>query len=67
VFLSFVFFGFSSNADIADGLVFGKSIQTWLIYTLIFLALTFLSFIWTWGSGFLRDIKSGKSIKQPWD
>ena len=63
----FPFFSFSSNADIADALIFGKNIETWLIYTLVLLGLMLISYLAIWGIGLIRDKKSGKVIKQPWD
>ncbi|WP_320663579.1 cytochrome B6 [Prochlorococcus sp. MIT 1223] len=60
-------FAFISNADAADGFVFGKHIETWLIYTLVVLGLTLFGYMAVWGLGILRDLKSGQSIKQPWD
>ena len=60
-------FDFISNADAQNSLIFGKDINTWLIYVLIFLGLTFFGFAWVWLSGLIFENKSGKSIKQPWD
>ena len=62
-----VVFEFISNADAQNSLIFGRDINTWLIYVLIFLGLTFLGFAWVWFSGLINEQKSGKSIKQPWD
>ncbi len=60
-------FAFTTNADASDGIVFGKNIQTWLIYTLVLLGVTLISYLLVWAFGFIRDINSDKAIKQPWD
>ena len=60
-------FGFSTNADAVNILIFGKDIQTWLIYTLVFLGFTAIGFLSVWMTAFFRDLKSGKALKQPWD
>ena len=60
-------FLFSSNADLADGLVLGKPIDSWLLYSLIFLGFTAICFLWVWGIGFYRDKREGKLTKQPWE
>ena len=65
--LSDAYFIFTSNHDVQDLLVFGKNINTWLIYTLIFFGLTSFGFLWVWFIGFLGERQSGKSIKQPWE
>ena len=62
-----VYFIFTSNQDAKNSLFLGIDINTWLIYVLIFLGLTFLAFSWVWLSGFLVERESGKSIKQPWE
>ena len=62
-----VIFDFISNADAENSLIFGRDINTWLIYVLIFLGLTFLAFAWVWLSGLITEKKSGNSIQQPWD
>ena len=58
---------FTTNADAANKLIFGKHIQTWLIYTLIFLGLSSIGFLSVWVKAFVRDRKTGQSFKQPWD
>ncbi len=58
---------FLSNADAENFLIFGRDINTWLIYVLILFGLTFLAFAWVWLSGLIIEKKSGKSIKQPWE
>jgi len=58
---------FTNNADAANILIFGRDMQTWLIYTLIFLGLTFLSFVVTWLRGIFIDENLSSSIKQPFD
>ena len=65
-FLS-LYFIFTSNNDVKDLLIFGHSIDTWLIYALIFLGLTSLVFVSVWLIGFVAERQSGKSIKQPWE
>ena len=65
-FLLFYFI-FTSNQDVQNALIFGRDINTWLIYVLIFFGLTFLAFAWVWFTGFLIERQSGKSIKQPWE
>ena len=62
-----LYFIFTSNNDVQDLLIFGQTIDTWLIYVLIFFGLTSLAFILVWLIGFLFDSKSGKSTKQPWE
>ena len=62
-----VYFLFLSNNDAQNILIFGKDINTWLIYVLIFFGLTFLAFAWVWMTGFVLERQSGKSIKQPWE
>ena len=44
---------FTSNADLGKFLFFGKGIEVWLVYTLIFFGLTSLAFAVTWLSGFV--------------
>ncbi len=51
-------FSFSTNADAANALVFGKDMNTWLIYTLIILGLTFFAFVWVWLAGLVHDRKA---------
>ncbi len=60
-------FAFTSNADVANGLVFGKDMQTWLIYTLILLGSTLMGYLFVWGLGLLREANSERSTKQPWE
>ena len=60
-------FIFTSNDDVQDLLIFGQTIDTWLIYVLIFFGLTSLAFILVWLIGFLVDSRSGKATKQPWE
>ena len=62
-----LYFIFTSNDDVQDLLIFGKTIDTWLIYVLIFFGLTSLAFILVWLIGFLVDSRSGKATKQPWE
>ena len=62
-----LYFIFISNDDVQDLLIFGKTIDTWLIYVLIFFGLTSLAFILVWLIGFLVDSRSGKATKQPWE
>ena len=64
---SIFLFGFSSNADISNGVVFGKDMNTWLICTLIFFALTTASFLWVWLSDLVAQIKSGEPLEKPWE
>ena len=66
VFLN-LYFIFTTNDDVQDLLIFGHTIDAWLIYVLIFFGLTALAFAWVWFSGFLDERQSGKSIKQPWE
>ena len=61
------YFIFTSNHDVQDLLIFGHSIDTWLIYVLIFFGLTSLAFVLVWLIGALIERQSGKSIKQPWE
>tara|TARA_Y100001968_G_scaffold244262_1_gene228253 strand:- start:351 stop:542 length:192 start_codon:yes stop_codon:yes gene_type:complete len=60
-------FGFSTNRDAASSLVFGRDLDTWLNYTLIFFGLTALAFVSVWIIGLLQDIRAGKSIPKPWE
>ena len=62
-----LYFIFTSNQDAQDLLIFGHSIDTWLIYVLIFFGLSSLAFILVWLIGLLSERESGKSIKQPWE
>tara|TARA_Y100001968_G_scaffold34441_1_gene26458 strand:- start:106 stop:309 length:204 start_codon:yes stop_codon:yes gene_type:complete len=61
------YFLFTSNHDVQDLLVFGHSIDTWLIYVLIFFGLSSFAFVLVWLFGLLVERQSGKSIKQPWE
>ena len=61
------YFIFTSNHDVQDLLIFGRNIDTWLIYVLIFFGLTSLAFLSVWFKGLLVERQSGKSIKQPWE
>jgi|TARA_B100001113_G_scaffold147048_1_gene120562 hypothetical protein len=61
------YFIFTSNHDVQDLLIFGHSIDTWLIYVLIFLGLSSFAFVFVWLIGLLVERQSGKSIKQPWE
>ena len=61
------FFIFTSNHDVQDLLIFGKDINAWLIYVLIFFGITALAFVLVWFIGLIRERQSGKSIKQPWE
>ena len=62
-----IYFIFTTNNDVQDLLIFGKNIDAWLIYVLIFFGLTSLAFVVVWLLGFLAESQSGKSIKQPWE
>jgi len=62
-----VYFIFTSNHDIQDLLIFGRNINTWLIYVLVFFGFTSLAFVLVWITGFLAERQSGESIKQPWE
>tara|TARA_B100000579_G_scaffold49775_1_gene34690 strand:- start:284 stop:493 length:210 start_codon:yes stop_codon:yes gene_type:complete len=61
------YFIFTSNNDVQDLLIFGKNIDIWLIYVLIFFGLTSLAFVSVWLIGSFAERQTGKSIKQPWD
>tara|TARA_Y100001968_G_C19062536_1_gene574455 strand:+ start:492 stop:683 length:192 start_codon:yes stop_codon:yes gene_type:complete len=61
------YFAFKTNSDASHALIFGRDMQVWLVYTLIFLGLTLIAFLWVWGTALFRDINSGESVKQPWD
>tara|TARA_Y100001968_G_scaffold312700_1_gene336153 strand:- start:592 stop:795 length:204 start_codon:yes stop_codon:yes gene_type:complete len=63
----YAYFIFTSNHDVEDLLIFGQSINNWLIYVLIFFGLTSLSFVSVWLLGFFLERQSGKSVKQPWE
>ena len=63
----FYLIGFSTNADISNQLVFGKDMNTWLIYVLVFLTVSGLAFSWVWIMGFLSSRAEGNSVRQPWD
>ena len=66
--LSNLYFVFTTNSDIHDLLIFGLTIDTWLIYVLIFFGLTSLAFVLVWFIGFLSESRqAGNSIKQPWE
>ena len=62
-----IIFLFTTNSDLDDFLIFGKDIQTWLIYASVFFGVTLIAFLAVWSIDLLRTIKSGKSVKQPWD
>ena len=62
-----LFFIFTTNDDVQDLLIFGKDINAWLVYVLIFFGLTSLAFVLVWLIGFFAESQSGKSIKQPWE
>ena len=62
-----LYFIFTTNEDVQDLLILGHTIDTWLIYVLIFFGLTSLAFVLGWFIGFLAESQSGKSIKQPWE
>tara|TARA_B100000902_G_scaffold291252_1_gene277556 strand:- start:110 stop:310 length:201 start_codon:yes stop_codon:yes gene_type:complete len=64
---SYLYFIFTSNNDVQDLLIFGRNIDSWLIYVLIFFGLTSLAFVSVWLIGFLTESQSEKSIKQPWE
>ena len=61
------YFIFTSNHDVQDLLIFGHSIDTWLIYVLIFFGLSSFAFVSVWFLGLLVERQSGNSIKQPWE
>ena len=65
--LSYLYFVFTTNNDVQDLLIFGHSIDAWLIYVLIFFGLTSFAFVLVWFIGFLVESQSGNSIKQPWE
>ena len=65
-FLHFYFI-FTSNNDVQDLLVFGKSIDTWLVYVLILFGLSSFAFVSVWFIGLFAEKQSGKSFKQPWE
>tara|TARA_Y100001968_G_scaffold314769_1_gene340544 strand:- start:1010 stop:1222 length:213 start_codon:yes stop_codon:yes gene_type:complete len=58
-------FSFTNNADAVNLLIFGRDMETWLIYTLFFLGVTLLSFIGTWLAGILMNKNPVSSVKQP--
>ncbi len=64
---SYAYFIFTANRDVQDLLIFGRNIETWLIYVLVFFGFTSLAFISVWFIGFLAERQSGKSFKQPWE
>ena len=64
---SHLYFIFTTNNDVHDLLIFGRTIEAWLIYVLIFFGLTSLAFVLVWFIGFLAESQSEKSIKQPWE
>ncbi len=55
--------GFRSNSDLGDFLFFGKGIEAWLYYTLIFFAFTSVAFILTWLSGLVLEKNKEESIE----
>ena len=61
------YFIFTSNRDVQDLLIFGKNINNWLVYVLIFFGLTLFSFVLVWLKGFLFEKQSGTTFKQPWE
>ena len=61
------YFIFTSNHDVQNLLIFGHTINTWLIYVLIFFGLSSFAFVSVWFLGLLVERQSGKSIKQPWE
>ena len=61
------YFIFTSNHDVQDLLIFGRNIDTWLIYVLILFGLSSVAFLSVWFLGLLVERESGKSIKQPWE
>ena len=63
----YVYFIFTSNHDVEDLLIFGRNIETWLIYVLIFFGFSSFAFLAVWFIGLLAERQSGKSIKQPWE
>ena len=63
----YVYFIFTSNHDVQDLLIFGHTIDTWLIYVLILFGLSSVAFVSVWLFGLLVESQSGKSIKQPWE
>tara|TARA_B100000700_G_C14387588_1_gene553275 strand:- start:123 stop:332 length:210 start_codon:yes stop_codon:yes gene_type:complete len=65
--LSYSYFIFTSNHDVQDLLIFGHTIDTWLIYVLIFFGFSSVAFVSVWFIGLLVESQSGKSIKQPWE
>ena len=69
MYLNFLhsYFLFTSNNDVQNLLIFGHSIDTWLIYVLIFFGLSSIAFALVWLIGLLVERQSGKSIKQPWE
>ena len=60
-------FSFTNNADAVNLLIFGRDMETWLIYTLFFLGFTSIAFLWVWLSSAIRDLRSGKTVKPPWE
>ena len=63
----YAYFIFTSNHDVQNLLIFGKNIDTWLIYVLIFFGLSSFAFISVWFIGLFVERQSGQSIKQPWE
>ena len=57
----------TSHADVANAVVFGKEMGTWLIFAVIFFGLTVIAFVWVWVADFVRDREAGKPIEKPWD
>ena len=64
---SYAYFIFTSNHDVQDLLIFGRNIDTWLIYVLVLFGLSSVAFVSVWFIGLLVERQSGKSIKQPWE
>ena len=62
-----LYFIFTTNSDVKNSLIFGKDINTWLVYALIIFGLTFVGFAWVWLYGLLLERNSGESFKQPWE
>ena len=61
------YFVFTSNQDVQDLLIFGRNIDTWLIYVLILFGLSSFAFVSVWLVGIVVERQSDKSIKQPWE
>jgi len=65
MFAFLYFIAFVSNADVSPQLVFGKDMNTWLLFTLLFLGLTMLGFGWVWLIGFIRERDNSDSTQSP--